>query len=88
MHGTVIDYFTFEERMSDPSINDLDRQPLTPEETDKVLAAIEQVDALWSVDSTVTSILYEEFEYFLGGVRNAEQTAAMVQDRVQTYLDE
>ncbi len=87
-HGTAGTYFTFEERLSDPSIDELDRQPLTKEETDKVLAAIEQVDALWSVDSTVTNILSEEFEYFLGGVRNAEQTAAMVQDRVQTYLDE
>lgn len=55
---------------------------------DKLLAAIQDATALFQYDGAIADILAEEAEAFYNGVRTAEQAAAIIQDRVQTYLDE
>ncbi len=55
---------------------------------DKLLAAIQDATALFQYDGAIVDILAEEAEAFYNGVRTAEQAAAIIQGRVQTYLDE
>ena len=55
---------------------------------DALLAAIEDASTLYLYDYTVTDILAEEAEAFYNGQRSAEDAAKIIQDRVQTYLDE
>lgn len=41
-----------------------------------------------AADGTVSDIIAEEADAFYNGVRSAEEAAAIIQNRVQTYLDE
>ena len=61
---------------------------ITAEESAALLALIENTDVLYQYDSTIASILWEEADYFYNGVRTAEEAAALIQNRVQTYLAE
>lgn len=60
------------------------------EETDvaRLLDAIQSTATLYLYDSTVRAILFEEAEAYYAGQRTAEEAAAIMQNRVQTYLDE
>ena len=49
---------------------------------------IESTDVLYQYDSTIAAILWEKADYFYNGVRTAEEAAALIQSRVQTYLAE
>ncbi len=61
---------------------------LTPQECGRITELIEQTTALYRYDDTVASILAEEASAFCAGVRSAEEAAQLIQNRVQTYLDE
>lgn len=64
------------------------KRGVTEEEAAALLALIESTDVLYQYDSTIASILWEEADYFYNGVRTAEEAAALIQSRVQTYLAE
>lgn len=53
----------------------------------KLLTAISQTTSLFQYDGTIYDILVEEADAFYNGVRPAAE-AAIIQNRVQTYLDE
>ncbi len=61
---------------------------LTQEETDKIVALAEETTVVLRSDSVVADILAEEAAAFYNGVRTAEEAAALIQNRVQTYLAE
>lgn len=61
---------------------------ITRQESDSLLALIEATDAFFRYDDTVLSVLSEEAEYYYSGTRSAADTAAIIQNRIQTYLDE
>ena len=61
---------------------------LTAEELDQIRALIDAVDTVYQYDDTVAAILAEEASAFYAGVRSAEEAAQLIQNRVQTYLDE
>ncbi len=57
-------------------------------EIDQILALVYSADTLFRFDSTATDILLEEAAYYFNGSRTAAETAAIIQDRMQTYLAE
>ena len=61
---------------------------LTQEETDQITALVEATCQLYQYDGAVAEILWEEADYFYNGARTATEAAALMQNRVQTYLDE
>ena len=54
----------------------------------QVTALIEAASQLYQYDGAVAEILWEEADYFYNGARTAAEAAALMQNRVQTYLDE
>ncbi len=64
------------------------QQGLTQNQVNQVLALIDSAGSLYSYDNTIASIVAEEIAYFYSGARTAEEAAAVMQNRVQTYLDE
>lgn len=54
----------------------------------RLLVAIQNTDTLPPYDAQLEAILTEELTAFYGGSADAKATAARLQDRVQTYLDE
>lgn len=61
---------------------------LTPEETDKIIALAEATDQPFLFDDVVLGILTEESSAFFAGAATAEAAAAVMQNRIQTYLSE
>ncbi len=64
------------------------QQGLTQEQIDQVMALISSSTILSSYDGTISSVVREEASAFYSGARTAEEAAAIMQNRVQTYLDE
>lgn len=62
--------------------------PVESEDAQKLLEVIQKTDTTYQFDSTIAAILLEEAEPFFNGQHTAEETAKIMQDRVQTYLDE
>ncbi len=61
---------------------------LTKQECDDFMALILASDTMFRYDGAVYSIVAEEADYFYNGMRTAEEAAALIQSRVQTYLAE
>lgn len=61
---------------------------ITQQECDALLALIDATDTFFRFDSTVVDILFEEAGYYYNGIRTAAEAAAVIQNRIQTYLDE
>ena len=60
----------------------------TQEEIDTVMDLIENVELSESANSEIISIIEEEMESYFAGGKSKEATVAVIQDRVQLYLDE
>lgn len=63
-------------------------RPLTTQEVEALLYLTRTVDKEAQLESAISNILHEEAEYYYNGVRTAEEAAKIIQNRVQTYLDE
>ena len=61
---------------------------ITAEETQQLVDLIEATDTMFQFDAAVLNILGEESAAFFAGQTAAEAAAAIMQNRVQTYLDE
>ena len=65
---------------------------LTPITQDQIDRTLEMVETLGGVfvdgDEIVTYIVAEEVSAFLRGIRSAEDTARVIQNRIQRYVDE
>lgn len=86
MYPSVPSYFDVQE------LTEAQRQywtrGLSEEETQQIVNLIEATDTLYQYDGTIYAIVSEEAEAFYNGVRTAEEAAALIQNRVQTYLAE
>jgi ABC-type glycerol-3-phosphate transport system substrate-binding protein len=60
----------------------------TPEDNAKVLELINGVTRVNRNDKPLMRIIREEASYFFNGQKTAEETAALIQDRATTYLEE
>ena len=63
-------------------------RPITQEEVDRVLALIDSTTTLYQWDSSLMDIILEEVEAFFAGTKTAQETAAIIQNRAQTYISE
>ena len=60
----------------------------TQEEIDATMRLIEHADIGRASDTEIINIIKEEIEYYFSGIKSADEIAAIIQDRVQLYLDE
>lgn len=60
----------------------------TQEEIDVVMSLIDNVELYMPADSEIINIMVEEMESYFAGGKSKEATVAVIQDRVQLYLDE
>lgn len=58
------------------------------EQVDAVKAVIESADTVMQYDSTVFNMVSEETEAFFEGQKTAQETADVIQSRIQIYVDE
>ncbi len=63
-------------------------QGLSQQEIDKLYQMFANLYGIASYNFAIRDIVLEEADEFFGGVRTAEEAAAITQNRVQTYLDE
>ncbi len=64
------------------------QQGLTQAQADGLSALLGAQTTLYQYDATIAAIVWEEAEAFYNGQRPAAEAAALMQARVQTYLDE
>ena len=61
----------------------------TSEEVDAIRALLETADrATGNVDDQLVNIITEETEPFFKGQKSAEDTSAVIQNRIQIYVNE
>lgn len=60
----------------------------TQEEIDTVMHMIENVELSVPADSEIITIIEEEIESYFAGSKTKDAAVAIIQDRVQLYLDE
>ncbi|MDK2809008.1 MAG: hypothetical protein PWP24_1745 [Clostridiales bacterium] len=61
---------------------------LTEEEYNKVMTFIKSLNQIVNYDSKIYDIMDEETGAYFAGQKSAEETAKLIQNRVQTYLSE
>ena len=61
---------------------------MTQEEADELRQLVDNATLVYKPYDTVKSIIREEAKYLFDGVRSAEETAVIIQDRVKLYLEE
>ncbi len=61
---------------------------VTQAQVDQVMAVLYAADTIYNFDVPLQNIIFEEADYFYNGVRTAKEAAAIMQNRVQTYLNE
>lgn len=62
--------------------------PLSQEQLDELIAYVESVTTIPFEDINVLNIINEELESYFSGQKKAEDTAAVIQSRVQMYVQE
>ena len=68
---------------------DMEIYAATPSEVDAVRAVINSADRLaGSINEELTNIITEETEPFFKDQKSAKETADIIQNRVQTYVNE
>ncbi|MCQ2432663.1 MAG: hypothetical protein MJ175_08685 [Clostridia bacterium] len=61
---------------------------VTDEDCEKFIRFLDRARAIKGCNSVVRSIIDEEVSYYVGGVRSAEDTARIIQNRLYIYLNE
>ncbi len=61
---------------------------ITQEECGQLLELIGRIDTIFQYDDVLFDILTEESSVYFAGQRSAAEAAAILQNRIQTYLDE
>lgn len=89
---TYEDYETKEEVEYDQTIyingEEVVIPPLSQEQLDQVIAYIESVNMSYYYSEDVLNIINEEMGAFYSGQKTARDTAAIIQSRIQLYVDE
>lgn len=66
----------------------VDFYAMTREEADGLRSLIDATGRAASSDQNIMNIVNEEIQTFMNGTKSAEQTAALIQDRVSLYVNE
>ena len=74
--------------LSEINLSDYPNYELTQKEVDTARGMIESATMVYASDETITTILFEELEAFIGGARSAEDVANVIQSRVSIYVSE
>lgn len=82
------DYYVHYSYFEQAAAGDYWRQGITQKQVDDFMTMLDSLHPAATLDDLVETILYEEIAYFYDGVRSAEETASIIQNRVQTYLSE
>lgn len=61
---------------------------LTQEQVDKVMTLINATERLYSYDETIYNVISDECGAFFAGQKSAEETAKLVQSRLNIYVNE
>ena len=64
------------------------QQGITEDDIQKLTQMLEGLDTVMRYDAAVFNIVFEELDGYYNGIRTAEEAAQIIQNRVQTYLDE
>lgn len=67
---------------------DITAEPLTKEETTKVMDYIQSMDKLCTYDESINEIIFEEVESYFSGQKSVEDVTAVIQSRVKIYINE
>ena len=70
------------------NLADYPNYELTQKEVDTARSVIESAKRVYASDETISTILFEEIDAFLGGARSAEEVANVIQSRVSIYVSE
>lgn len=73
---------------NDSQAQSITLQPLTQEDIDFVVSLLNKANIYNGTDLKIISIVQEETAAFFTGQKTAEMTAQLIQDRVNTYLNE
>ncbi len=84
-HYSTPSYLPVEESSK---LHDQFTRGLTADQAAQVMEMLLSAEVMQGVSLEVSDIIYEELLDFYGGLRTAEEAAAIIQNRVQTYLDE
>lgn len=84
-NGEKVEY---DERIMSPDGKVVVVPPLDREQLDQLIAYVESVTATPYEDSNVLSIIEEELGSYFSGQKTAESVAAIIQSRVQMYVQE
>jgi ABC-type glycerol-3-phosphate transport system substrate-binding protein len=60
----------------------------TQEQVDQIMELIEKTDKVLSFDQSIMEIINEEAQVYFGGQKSAAETAAVIQNRVELYVNE
>ena len=63
-------------------------KPLTDEEIQTFRDLTDQVSRVWEVDQSLYEIVEEESKAYFAGDKSVDETAATIQNRAQTYINE
>lgn len=66
----------------------IDVYAVTQEQADGIRRMIETARMGEGMDDKIFEIIYEEAEAYFNGMQSADRTAELIQNRVQTYMDE
>lgn len=61
---------------------------LTQEQADKIMSVINSTTKLYSENTTVLNIIFEQVDAFLSGQKTAEEVAKLVQGKLSIYVNE
>ena len=67
---------------------DIKIHAMTEEEADEFRDLVDNAELFYRYNDTVKDIVTEEAQYYFSGARSAEETAAVIQNRVKLYLEE
>ena len=62
--------------------------PLTSEDCDRVRSFLESAEDIYSYDTAIMNIVYEETAPYFDGQKTAEEVADIIQSRIYIYVNE
>lgn len=88
--GMIADAMNFDENFgySLSSGVDIKIHAMTEEEADEFRDLVDNAELFYRYNDTVKDIVTEEAQYYFSGARSAEETVAVIQNRVKLYLEE
>jgi len=66
----------------------VDIMAATQEEVDEIKALMDSIDSVYTMNTSVLDLITEDAQYFFEGQKSATDVASVIQNRVQTYINE